>query len=67
MFTNKNYEPNGGQNPKKVPQMFQVDGEAFLFNDRVTVEVVPEAIDVIVDYQQLMTDSELLGTFKPRI
>ena len=50
MFTNKNYEPNGGQNPKKVPQMFQVDGEAFLFNDRVTMEVVPEAIDVIVDY-----------------
>ena len=35
--------------------MFQVDGEAFLFQDRVTMEVVPEAIDLIVDYQQLMT------------
>ena len=50
MFTNKNYETNGGSNPQKVPQMFQVDGEAFLFHDRVTMEVVPEAIDVIVDY-----------------
>lgn len=47
--------------------MFQVDGEAFWFKDRVSMEVVPEAVDIIVNYQELMTDSKLLGTFKPRI
>ena len=69
-FTNKNFDPNNvandGAGPSKIPQMFQVDGEAFMFNDKVVLEVVPEAVDVIVNYQELMSDSKLLGTFKPR-
>ena len=43
--------------------MFQVDGEALWFNDRVSIEVVPDAVDLIVDYQELMTETKLLGTF----
>ena len=57
MFTNKNYDPNASSKSKKVPQMFQVDGEAFLFDDRVILEVQPDAIDLIVDYQSLMSES----------
>ena len=53
-FTNKNFDPNNvpndGSGPKKVPQMFQVDGEAFWFTNKVLLEVVPEAVDVIVNY-----------------
>lgn len=42
--------------------MFQVDGEAFFFNDKVSITIVPDAVDVIVDFQELMSDSKLLGT-----
>ena len=46
--------------------MFQVDGEAFWFKEKATMEVAPGALDVIVNYQELMTDSKLLGAFQPK-
>ena len=43
----------------KAPQMFQIDGEALWFNDFVKLEVARNAVDVIVDYQQLMRQGGL--------
>ena len=44
MITNLNYVPGSmdnleAPNPKKQTQMFQVDGEGLLFDDKITIEV----------------------------
>lgn len=38
----------------KLTQMFQVDGEGLVFDDKVTMDVAPEAIEIIVDFDALM-------------
>ena len=59
MLKNLNYVPNSMENldnpnPQKLKQLFQVDGEGLVFDDKVTIEVVPEAIEIIMDFDQLM-------------
>jgi|694.fasta_scaffold126282_3 hypothetical protein len=41
-------------------QMFQVDGEALLFNKFITMDVIPEAFEVIVDFEDIMAGCGLL-------
>jgi len=58
-FTNKNYMRNASvaTSPnymKKQPQMLQVDGEPMMFSEKVKIEVLPEAIDVIVNFDRMM-------------
>ena len=36
------------------PQKFQIDGEALWFQKFVKIEAVPGAVDIIVDYEQMM-------------
>ena len=41
--------------------MFQVDGEALWFNDFVKIEAIKGAVDVIVDYQEMMRQKGMLS------
>lgn len=41
-------------NPEKLKQLFQVDGEGLVFYDKVTIEAIPEAIEIIMDFDHLM-------------
>ena len=52
-------------NPKKQTQMFQVDGEGLLFDDKITIEVQPEAIEIIMDFEQLMHQTGLMTAKLP--
>lgn len=45
---------------KKLPQMVHVDGEGLTFNDKLTMEVVPDAIELIVDYDALMNQTGIM-------
>lgn len=35
--------------------MFQVDGEGLTFIEKISIDVVPEVIEIIVDFEQLMS------------
>lgn len=39
-----------GRKMEKLTQEFQVDGEGLKFVNKVTMDVEPEAIDLIVDF-----------------
>ena len=41
--------------------MFQVDGEALWFTNFVKMEAVPRAVEIIVDYNELMQQKGMLG------
>ena len=47
------FVPEEGKSPNE-PQQFQIDGEAMFFSDFVKIEAVPQAVDVIVDYEEMM-------------
>lgn len=40
--------------------MFQIDGEALWFDEFAKIEVVPGAVDVLVDYAQMMEQKNLI-------
>jgi hypothetical protein len=42
-----------------------VDGEGLVFNDKVTIEVIPEAIEIIMDFDQLMHQTGLMCANMP--
>ena len=59
VLENLNYIPGAmkdPQNPKLelLNQQFQVDGEGMTFKEKVTMEVIPRAFELIVDFDQLM-------------
>lgn len=68
ILENLNYEPDSMNDIaervtpvlKKKRQMFQVDGEGLTFMDKVTLEVCHEAIELIVDFEMLMHQSEIM-------
>ena len=37
--------------------MFQIDGEKFVFNDFVKIEVVSGALELLLDFNQVMEDT----------
>ena len=41
--------------------MFQIDGEALWFNKFVKMEAVHGAVDVIVNYEEMMTQKGMLS------
>lgn len=45
---------------KKLPQMFQVDGEGLMFTDFAKIQVVPAALDILVDFNTLMRRSNMV-------
>lgn len=42
------------------PQMFQIDGEDLWFDDFVKIEVVPGAVDLLVNYKEMMQQKNLM-------
>lgn len=40
--------------------MFQVDGEGLTFKNKVTMDVLPEAFELLVDYTALMSKTGLM-------
>jgi hypothetical protein len=40
--------------------MFQVDGEGLTFRNKVSLEVEPEALDLIVDFNNLFAGTGLI-------
>ena len=42
------------------PQMFQIDGEDLWFNNFVKIEVVPGTVDLLVDYNEMMQQKNLI-------
>jgi len=47
--------------PKLSRQMFQVDGEGLTFENKVTMEVLPEAFELIVDFDALMVQTGVMA------
>ena len=45
--------------------LFQVDGEGMTFKEKCKIEVVPAAIDIVVNYEEIMQQSKLM--FKSKI
>ena len=42
---------------KLMKQLFQVDGEVLEFKENIHIEVVPEALDIVCDFERLMQES----------
>ena len=45
---------------RKLPQMFQVDGEGLMFTDFAKIQVIPAALDVLVDFNTMMKRSNMV-------
>lgn len=58
VMENLNYMPNSTTELQE--QMFQVDGEGLTFRRKVSMDVKPEAFELIVDFDNLMLQTGLM-------
>jgi len=47
--------------------MFQVDGECLKFKQKVTMDVKPEAFELIVDFDNLMVQTGVMKDMLPKL
>ena len=62
-ITNKNTQAHNDD--LYVPQKFQIDGECLWFNRFVKIEAIPGAVDIIVNYDEMMQQTSM--KFKPTL
>lgn len=47
------------QRPKKLDMQFQIDGEALTYKETVIIEVVPEAVPIVVNLEEMFSQDAL--------
>ena len=58
-IVNRNFNEDGSL---KKDLKFQIDGEALTFDEKCTIEVVPGALDIIVDFEEMLISSNTIRT-----